>query len=363
MADGRKRDTTKSRRIKAIAKAKRTTPTAPVTASSSSLLAAILASPDDDGPRRIYADHLAEQGDPRGELIALQLSSAIVPDDDPRRAEVAAREAELIKQHKKAWTAFGDAPGARWEYRRGFIAKASLDAAALAKIGKALLAAEPVEELAVWKIDEHRGGLASVLRLPLGRVKRLAVARSRLKLADWKALAGADTLGSVEVLDATATAIGEVKGAAAVLAAARSLPKLRELRLSSAYVDDTELVAIARSVSLPIERLIATNNAIGPRGLAALVAAPWARRLVELDLSSNETIGAEGLAVLAEATTLPALKTLRLDYAGIWSDAEAAVAAVLGSPVFARLDRLDLTNNIGAEGLDRIREVFGDRLV
>jgi uncharacterized protein (TIGR02996 family) len=347
-----------------MAKPKRT-PVAPVTDASAALLAAILADPDDDEPRRVYADHLSEHGDPRGEYIALQLARAKLADGDARVAEIAAREAELVKQHKKAWTKYGDIKGARWEYRRGFVAKASLDAAALAAHGKALLAAEPIEELAVWKIDEHRGGLAAVLALPLHKVKRLSIARSKLALADWKALAAAKTLGGVEVLDATATAIGEVKGAAAALAAAKSLPALRELRLSSAYVDDAELVALAKSKTLRLQRLIATHNTIGPRGLAALVAAPWAAGLVHLDLSSNESVRIAGLEVLANATTLPALETLRLDYAGIWGDddTDAAVELARRSQLFARLDVLDLTNNIGADGLARIRAVLGARLV
>src|SRR5206468_162610 len=38
------------------------------------LFAAVAAAPDDDEPRHVLADHLQELGDPRGELIALQLS-------------------------------------------------------------------------------------------------------------------------------------------------------------------------------------------------------------------------------------------------------------------------------------------------
>ena len=57
-----------------------------------SLLAAIYASPADDTPRLIYADWLQERGDPRGELIALQLGGTKTK-----------REAQLLVQHKKAW--------------------------------------------------------------------------------------------------------------------------------------------------------------------------------------------------------------------------------------------------------------------
>lgn len=62
------------------------------------------------------------------------------------------------------------------------------------------------------------------------------------------------------------------------------------------------------------------------------------------------------------AAQLPAQRTLRLDYAGIWADDERIVDLVLGSPLFRRLELLDLSQNIGRERLDRIRAVFGDRL-
>src|ERR1043165_6117004 len=56
------------------------------------LLALVYAAPDDDGPRLVYADALLERGDPRGELIALQIARARGPISDEARA----REAELL---------------------------------------------------------------------------------------------------------------------------------------------------------------------------------------------------------------------------------------------------------------------------
>ncbi len=60
------------------------------------LLAAIYAKPEEDGPRSVYGDWLLEQGDPRGEFIALQLRGDL---------DVAARkrETKLLKEHGKTW--------------------------------------------------------------------------------------------------------------------------------------------------------------------------------------------------------------------------------------------------------------------
>ena len=327
------------------------------------LLAAIIAQPDDKKPRLVYADHLQEQGDARGELITLQCTRAELAPDDPRVAEIVAREDELLKKHKKLWTAFGDTKGARWEYRRGFVEKASLDATALAAHGKTILASEPIEELNIWKIDEYKPGLATVLALPLQHLKRLSVARSRLKVADWTALATAKTLGNVELLDASVTGMGEQKGATAAFAKTASLPKLRELRLNGAYLSDEDFVALAKSKTLRFERLVATNNFVGAVGLAAMLESAWAPHLVHLDLTSNESVRIEGLEVLAKATTLPALKTLKLDYAGIWTDDDGVIDLVTRSPVFARLELLDLSQNLSGTHRERIRAVMGERFI
>lgn len=60
------------------------------------LLAAIYATPDDDGPRGVYADWLQERGDPRGEFIVLQLQPTL---DEAARERVKL----LLAQHAKAW--------------------------------------------------------------------------------------------------------------------------------------------------------------------------------------------------------------------------------------------------------------------
>ncbi|HEY0251736.1 MAG TPA: TIGR02996 domain-containing protein, partial [Kofleriaceae bacterium] len=77
------------------------------------LLAAIRADPDDDAPRAIYADLLAERGDPRGELIHLQLERS---EDDDRDL----REELLLRRYERQWTQAAGVRGARVSYRRGF---------------------------------------------------------------------------------------------------------------------------------------------------------------------------------------------------------------------------------------------------
>jgi uncharacterized protein (TIGR02996 family) len=61
------------------------------------LLAAVLAAPDDDAPRLVYADWLDERGDPRGELVRLQLLGS------GATAAQLARIDELLRQHRRRW--------------------------------------------------------------------------------------------------------------------------------------------------------------------------------------------------------------------------------------------------------------------
>jgi uncharacterized protein (TIGR02996 family) len=335
---------------------------APASTMAQALLADILAHPDDKKPRLVYADMLQEQGDPRGDFIAMQCTRAELPEGDARIGELDKSIEALLKKHKKAWTALGDNKGARWEFRRGFAEKLSIDADHLVANGAEILAAEPIEELSIWKIDEcktKRGGsrLAPILELPLDRVRRLSLARSMLTEDDFAALAAAETLGSVELLDLTNG--GSESIPIAPLAAATSLPKLRELRIGGCMIGDEGFVALAQAAHLRFSRLVAPRNEVEPASAEAIASATWAPGLVHLDLMSNEMLGDEGLRALATSTQLGALRSLVLSYVGLHKE---AADIILGSPLFAQLEHLDLSHGLSLEDRARLSAVFGDRL-
>ena len=81
------------------------------------LYAAVYAAPDDDAPRAVLADALTDAGDPRGELIAIQLREA-AGDATP---ELTARARELVKKHAKQWLGALRPIVYRGELRRGFL--------------------------------------------------------------------------------------------------------------------------------------------------------------------------------------------------------------------------------------------------
>jgi uncharacterized protein (TIGR02996 family) len=69
--------------------------------SRADFLTAIYADPDDMALRQVFADWLQERGDPRGELIALQLAGDRTP-------AVRRREAKLLSDHGSAWAGILD---------------------------------------------------------------------------------------------------------------------------------------------------------------------------------------------------------------------------------------------------------------
>jgi uncharacterized protein (TIGR02996 family) len=97
------------------------------------LLEQVYLSPQDLGARRLYADWLVEQGDPRGELIALQC--ARVAGGWTIASEQ--REAQLLYEHGRKWLGpFGKYIGG-YRFERGFLAACELTAVTKAMIGHA----------------------------------------------------------------------------------------------------------------------------------------------------------------------------------------------------------------------------------
>lgn len=70
-----------------------------MSSTTDALFAAVYAAPFDDGPRAVLADHLLEQGDPRGEFITLQLAKL----RGPLSHASTRREKQLLDQYELPW--------------------------------------------------------------------------------------------------------------------------------------------------------------------------------------------------------------------------------------------------------------------
>src|SRR3954469_18795927 len=89
----------------------------------------ILRHPTDDAPRLIFADWLDDHGQPqRGEFIRTQVGLARLGPDDPWRAALQEREADLLAEHGERWRGPLLALGVRRaEFRRGLIEEVQLE--------------------------------------------------------------------------------------------------------------------------------------------------------------------------------------------------------------------------------------------
>ncbi len=112
-------------------------------AQAGDLLANIYANPNDLALRAIYADSLQERGDPRGELIALQLVA------DPSAAQ-RRRERELLDLHGAEWLGtLRVAVTSRHRFTAGFVSDAGVDP------DKALAVADAPEWATVCALTLH----------------------------------------------------------------------------------------------------------------------------------------------------------------------------------------------------------------
>lgn len=307
------------------------------------LRAAVLARPVDDEPRRTLGAAWRERGEPRGELVELDLALR-GPLPVYRRAEHRARHRALLKSGARTWWPW---PLGSYRQRGGFLVAVSAEAGAFLAEAPALFAAEPVTELELLEVDEEaisalakapwlarlraltlRGpigdeGLSALLRAKaLAELRALNLASNELSAEGLSALG--ERLPALERLVLTANPIGD-EGAAA-LARWRHLGRLRTLYLSACELTAKGVTALGSGGGLTrLEKLALSQNELGEAGAAALAALELpALRFLELRDTSLRSSGATALA----AASWPALR--RLDLRGNWWKS-AALSARYGA--------------------------------
>ncbi|MGC4122283.1 MAG: TIGR02996 domain-containing protein [Myxococcales bacterium] len=276
------------------------------------LLSLVLASPDDVQPRLVYADFLMERGDPRGEFVAVQCELARLGGRDatgPRAEELKAREAELLKKHKKRWvgqyagtkTRYGIDGGPQWvkgspttwQFARGFVDYVGMSTRDFTANAEAIFAHEPLRCAHVTDRD-----LAPLLKdCPcLEKLRAFDLSRVAPQEAGARALFSSERFESLQVLNLNLARLGV--GATQVAVAVgqpASFPKLRELWLWENALGDKGAEAIAGWPLLSgLKRLELGHNGIGPRGATALARSPHLDGIERLSLFANDVGDAAG---------------------------------------------------------------------
>ena len=319
------------------------------------LLAAVLATPAADGPRRVLADALGERGDPRGELINIQCSLAAAVSGDGEEA-LRARERELLGAHEPSWREeLPRVQGVVWgPLRRGFVDAVIVSSAAdFVAHADAILAAAPITELRLRALKE--GDHALLAACPA----LAAIPRLRLHNV-WAtpALLGAEVLADLVELEL----VNARPRDAGTTLFAREFSRLEALGLDCQYIRAAGARALGAATQrwpTPLRSLDLRRNALDDEGLDALVESARLDGLERLVLAENE-LHVDALTRLAERLVPGQLRELDLRCNPI---GDAGAKLIASHPAFSGLTRLELgacrIHDLGAAALAQSSQLAG----
>jgi len=274
---------------------------ASATLSGVALLEACRLAHDDDAPRLVWADDV---GGERGELVVLQCDLARDGIAGAERAARVQRQRELLAAHGTTWAGYLARFATRWQFRRGFVEAAEIDARAFMRKADAIFAAAPLlVSLTATGIGDELGIVHELVQQP----------------AFWR-------LTGLELVDPQ---IGD--DAVDLLLANNALESLRALGLAGLTPAAAHRLVASRELAT-LEKLKLADHALGDDAVIAILRA--APRLTSLDLTDVRG------DVAAIARVLPPLRELR-----IGPVTDAGVDALAAGPAGATLRTLILVDS------------------
>jgi uncharacterized protein (TIGR02996 family) len=127
----------------------------------------VIAHPDDDAPRLVFADWLEDHGDAeRAEFIRLQCALARADQGDPRLPQMRAREQELLERYAQRWAEPLRSIVEQWAFRRGFIESVDLRPSSEMVLRERLEAAFRLAPVRDLRLEVEGGELPQVYEFP-----------------------------------------------------------------------------------------------------------------------------------------------------------------------------------------------------
>jgi uncharacterized protein (TIGR02996 family) len=310
-------------------------------------LRSIHETPDDDDLRLVFADWLEDNGDPRGELMRVQVEFARRPGD----RELQARNRALLAEHAEGWLGPLRSKIDQFAFVRGTL---HLWATGKTLLGKHL--EDPAMQAVCRWVEALRVAMnteepvAFLENFP--HLTRLDFSPSwRLVRGQWEQLVGLPALICLRTLCLTGIAERETLQ---IITRAASLPRLRSLDLGDNHLGPQAIQELASAANLPaLAVLNLRSNNIGEEGMLYLGASPLMRQLQVLDLNQNSLTdnAVRTLVEVAEQEDLP-LMVLRLSQNGL---DEESLVALTRAPGFSRLAHLEMTGTrVGDMGLQAL---------
>ncbi|MBL0216898.1 MAG: hypothetical protein IPQ07_23840 [Myxococcales bacterium] len=325
-----------------------TRPAKPAADPAAPLLAAVLAAPREDAPKLALGAHWRSVGEPRGELVEidLELRGRL---SIPRRKLLRARKAELLAANEARWWPWTVTSRRQ---RAGFIVAIMAEAAELLPLAPTLFGTEPITELELIGLDEEV--IAEVAKAPwLGKLSALAL-RGPIGDEGFTTLVRSKHLANLEALNVSVNELSSE----ALAGLGKALPSLRRLVLTGNGVGDEGAAALAAWPHLPqLRTLYLTACDLTSTGVAALVGSGKVAGLEKLTLAQNELGDAGGEVIAAHAAALPALRYLELAYTQLSDPGAKALAAA----VFPHMRHLDVSGNWCSR--NELRATYRDALI
>jgi uncharacterized protein (TIGR02996 family) len=336
---------------------------------------ALVENPEDLAAHMAYADHLHEQGDPRGEFIQIQLALEQPTIGAAARKPLQKREEELLAAHQREWlgpmAAFWlDEEVTDWQrqighfnqltWRRGWIDTLRIQNLSN-PVAQAVVAQQQqfrlLRELKITDRDYDDPGFATLLTGTFfGNVRFFQIGPDD----DQCHMEGEDTMSFIErmpLLEEIHTYARHVDTAALFR---RSLPHLRKLTVNHLHEYPLEHLAANKSLT-NLTHLSLWPHALEPddeaayitcAGASALFRSPHLKNLTHLQMRLSDT-GDEGVAALVDSGLLKRLKTLDF-YGGCITDEGARALAACKD--LKHLESLNVGNNmIGNSGEAALR--------
>ena len=340
-------------------------------------LQSVLADPEDDTPRLVYADWLDDNGRPeRAEFIRVQIELARLPEENPRREELEERATVLLRAHEDEWLGEVGRLLSSPEFRRGFVERGQLGARQFLTHAEELFHLAPIRHLKLLRLPQMKQGPKEVAACPhLGNLRSLDLDNSTLGDQKLQQLLTSPHLHGLTALSLRGTQAGTRLLNLLLSGRFRNLRilnlsgnplgnqldrltvgqppfALEELDLGDCNIDLMNLAELGAWPGLAsVERLRLRNNYLRVLSGEYLAESPHLTRLLHLDLC-NTGIGVRGTRALADAAGLSGLRHLELSGNGIGVN---GLRALLESPYLTNLTVLILgSNHLGDTGMEML---------
>lgn len=303
------------------------------------LLAAVTAAPNDNLPRRVYADWLEENGEAdRAEFIRVQCRLAGADEDDPATWADRRRERDLLSRHGAAWSAPVPVDRFLAPFERGFVRRvAASPGVEVLDAVRAVLAASPGPIELTWQGRDLQP-LGGLLNGPeAGKVDALALQVSESGIRHLVELGARTGLRRLALRPDSGRSRARGRPLDGLIFA-RAFPELRSLSLRGWGLGDADGRQVAAGHWGRLETLDLSENRLTRDFLN--VTGPALSRLKALHLDDNP-LPVPLRASPAGGASMP-LEEVHWEECRLADD---TARPALASPSLSRVTRLHLSRN------------------